>query len=133
VIKLTTRRNVHFTGFLGTTANVAKCAYWLRNARLSVCRLLSASPSKRISVQFDIVDFYVNLSSECKIGLKSIKKKLGILQKVISMCHCCCRYKFATKALFCYTQYFCIFDRDMCLNNIQRMDCCFCVSTMLTR
>jgi len=34
---------------------------------LSVCRLLGAAPSKWISMQFDIVDFYVNLLSECRL------------------------------------------------------------------
>ena len=111
-IKRTPRRNVHFPGFLGTIANVAKCTYSLRHARLSVCRLLSAAPSKRISVQFDIVECYVNLSSECRL-VKNRTKLSGTLQKEMSMCHCCSPSKFATKALLCYTQYFYIVDRDM--------------------
>jgi len=44
----------------------------------------------------------------------------GSLHEDLSMFYCCGRHKFSIKALLCNTQYSCMVDSDMQLNNTHR-------------
>jgi len=56
---------------------------------------------------------------------------LGTLHEDLRMFYCCQQCIFAIRALLCHTQYFCIADSDMELNNTHIINCCISTATMV--